>query len=78
MRIGEISPDGPASGAGLKVGDIIFELDGKQVTGADDLIALLGAGRIGREVEVAVLRAGRIERLTVTPREATATPRRQM
>jgi S1-C subfamily serine protease len=73
VRIGEIVPDGPAEAAGLKVGDILFSLDGNKVTGADDLIALLGASRIGRDVELAVLRAGRIERVTVRPIEATAT-----
>jgi len=39
------------------------------VTGADDLMRLLGAGRIARVVEVKVFRNGRLERLTVTPVE---------
>jgi S1-C subfamily serine protease len=44
-------------------------LDGVPVTGADDLIRLLGADRIGRAVELAVLRHGRVEKLAVTLRE---------
>jgi S1-C subfamily serine protease len=66
VRIGEIEPDGPAAKSGLSVGDIILTLDGISVTGADDLIRLLDAQRIGRTVEVSVLRAGKIERIEVT------------
>jgi S1-C subfamily serine protease len=69
VRIGEIDPTGPAAQAGLKAGDIILTLDGIPVAGADDLIRLLGADRIGRAVELAVLRHGRVERLAVTLRE---------
>ncbi|QEX15593.1 serine protease [Hypericibacter terrae] len=69
VRIGEIEPKGPAELAGLKAGDIILTLDGVPVTGADDLIRLLGADRIGRAVELAVLRHGRVEKLAVTLRE---------
>jgi S1-C subfamily serine protease len=69
VRIGEVETGGPAALAGLKAGDIILTLDGVPVTGADDLIRLLVADRIGRAVELAVLRHGRVERLAVTLRE---------
>lgn len=69
VRIGEIEPRGPAELAGLKAGDIILLLDGIPVAGADDLIRLLGADRIGRPVELSVLRHGRVEKIAVTLRE---------
>ena len=69
VRVGEIAPDGPAARGGLRVGDVILALDDVPVTGADDLIRLLGADRIGRAVALSVLRDGRLERLAVTPRE---------
>lgn len=69
VRIGELEPGGPADVGGLRVGDVITALDGIPVAGSDDLVRLLGAERIGRAVEVSVLRAGRIERVTVVPRE---------
>ena len=69
VRVGGIEPGGPAAEGGLAVGDLIFELAGQSIGGADDLIRALSAERIARPVEVAVLRRGRVERLVVTPRE---------
>ena len=69
VRVGAIETDGPAAAAGLRVGDMIFELDGHAVGGSDDLVRLLKAERIGAPVELVVLRQGRIERLVVEPRE---------
>jgi len=69
VRIGEVEEGGPAALAGLRTGDILLALDGVPVGGADDLLRLLGADRIGRAVEATLLREGRIEHRTVTPRE---------
>src|SRR5256885_4168066 len=69
VRIGEIEPNGPADQARMKIGDILVAMEGQPVTGADDLIRLLGADKIGRPVEFTVLRGGRLERMSVTPRE---------
>jgi len=69
VQIGEVEPGGPADLAGLRVGDVVLALDGAAVAGADDLIRLLGAERIGRTVEITALRDGRVERVAVTPRE---------
>jgi S1-C subfamily serine protease len=66
VRIGEIEPNGPAATSGLSVGDIILALDGISVQGADDLIRLLDAQRIGSTVEILVLRAGKTQHFAVT------------
>ncbi|MDI3308389.1 MAG: trypsin-like peptidase domain-containing protein [Acetobacteraceae bacterium] len=72
VRIAEIVPGGPADLAGLRAGDVLLALDGVSVAGADDLIRLLRAERIGRAVALDVLRNGRVERLAVTPGERPA------
>ena len=72
VRVGEIERDGPAATAGLRVGDIIVALDGAPVAGADDLIRLLDAERIGRPASLSVIRGAKLEVLTVTPRERRA------
>jgi S1-C subfamily serine protease len=67
--LGSVSPDGPASAGGLLRQDLVVTLDGRPVTGVDDLIRLLDADRIGRAVTVDVLRLGRPRSFTVTPVE---------
>ena len=54
--ITSIEPSSPASEAGLLTGDIILEVDNVLVTGADDLVRLLDAERIGRTLPIDVLR----------------------
>jgi len=59
----------PANRAGLLTGDMIVSLDGTPVTGADDLIRLLTGERIGRAIEVNVLRLGKPRTFTLVPEE---------
>ena len=62
-------PGSPANRAGLLTGDMIVSLDGEPVTGADDLIRLLTGERIGRIIEVGVLRLGKPRVFTLVPEE---------
>ncbi|MBX3525332.1 MAG: trypsin-like peptidase domain-containing protein [Rhodoblastus sp.] len=51
-----IAQGGPASETGMLTGDIILSIDGAPVAGADDIVRLLGANRIGRTIPIDVLR----------------------
>jgi S1-C subfamily serine protease len=52
----QVEPDSPADRSGVRPGDVVIELDGQQVTGIDDLHRVLSDDRIGREVELTLLR----------------------
>jgi S1-C subfamily serine protease len=64
-----VEPTSPADRAGLVAGDVLLALDGQAVTGADDLIRILTGDKIGRKVEIDVLREGERRRLALTPEE---------
>ncbi len=64
----------PANRAGLLTGDIIVALDGEKVTGADDLIRLLTGERIGRSLEIQVLRLGKPRSFSLVPEERPRQP----
>jgi len=74
--VSAVEAGSPAASAGLMSGDLIVGLDGAPITGADDLIRALTGERIGRAVEIEVLRMGKLRRFTVTPQERAATRNR--
>jgi serine protease Do len=53
-----LTPQGPADQAGLLVGDIILELNGRATHDVRDLQAALAAASIGSEVRASLLRGG--------------------
>lgn len=67
-----VSPDGPAGDAGLRPGDVVTELSGEPVRGADDLVAAVQRSSVGAELAVAFTRDGQPQQATVTVGEAPA------
>jgi S1-C subfamily serine protease len=67
-----IEAGAPADAAGLMTLDMIVRVDGVTVTGVDDLIRVLNADRIDRDVEFDVLRRGRLRTFVVRPVERKA------
>ena len=62
-----VDADSPAARAGVRPEDIIVGLDGKPVTGIDDLHRLLASDRIGAETTIVVLRKAEKLELPITP-----------
>ena len=54
-----VDTKGPASRAGMKMGDIILSVDGKEISDTAELIGLISARKPGETVTVGVLRDGR-------------------
>jgi S1-C subfamily serine protease len=59
----------PAERAGLRPEDLLVELDGVALAGADDLQRLMTAERIDVAIKATVVRGGDLRAVTVTPAE---------
>jgi S1-C subfamily serine protease len=56
MKVGDVRPGTPAEKAGIKPGDIIVKMGGKEIKNIYDYTYALGDYNPGDEVEVVVLR----------------------
>jgi S1-C subfamily serine protease len=61
-----VSPEGPAEEANIRTGDVIVAINGQGIRGqADFYTKLWKSGEAGIEIPLEVLRAGRVEKITV-------------
>jgi len=67
--VSAIESGSPADHAGLLTGDILLSIDGAPITGADDLVRLLDAEKVGRTVPFDVLRRSDRRRFWAALRE---------
>jgi len=61
-----LQPDGPAQKAGLALGDVLIQFDGKPVTSPGELIGLLDPDKVGKTVTAKVSRAGAVRDVGIT------------
>ena len=62
---GAVDPAGPAAKAGLQAGDVIVAVDGRTITSAEELIALIRKHAPGDRVTMTYVRAGHRRTATV-------------
>jgi membrane-associated protease RseP (regulator of RpoE activity) len=70
----EVMPDSPAERAGLKVGDIIQQVDGETVDASNTLRDRIATHKVGDEVTLGVLRGGETLEVKVTLAESSDLP----
>ena len=67
VKLSGVRGGGPAEKAGLKGGDIIVELGSQQIKNIYDYTYALDAVKIGKPVDIVVLRERQRVKVTVTP-----------
>jgi S1-C subfamily serine protease len=67
-----VADDSPADRAGVLVGDIMVQADGADLDGPEDLLALLGPERVGRPLDLLIVRGAEQKSVTVTVGERPA------
>nr|VFK59470.1 MAG: serine protease Do [Candidatus Kentron sp. TC] len=63
--VAKILPDSPAKQAGLQVGDIVLEFDGREVRHSSDLPPMVGGSKVGSRMPLMILRGGKSQTLHV-------------
>jgi len=66
VGVRQVQSGSPAEASGIRSGDIILSLDDVPVSGTDDLMRLLDGDKIGRRVQLRVLRDGATHDVEVT------------
>jgi S1-C subfamily serine protease len=72
LEVVQLMEPGPAASAGVRVGDIVLELDGDAIEGVGDLQRRLVGDIIGRRIELRIERGGEARSISVTPVELIA------
>ncbi len=65
----QVTGGSPADRAGLQVGDIITEVNGRKIRRSSDIRTRIGMLRLGEEVQLQVVREGRVVTLKATVEE---------
>jgi len=73
IEVVEVIAGSPADRAGLRTADIVLDVDGVAVEGADDLQRLMIGDAIDRRLTLRVVRGDRVLHLDVTPAELVVT-----
>ena len=69
VEVVDVAADSPAAAAGLRPEDLIVAVDGRPVTEVGGLQGLMVGDRIGADVELDVIREGRLVTLRLVPAE---------
>jgi serine protease Do len=67
--IGDVAKGSPAEKSGLKRGDIILEFNGKKVSDVGNLRNMVAQSKVGVQIPLIIIRAGKEYALTVTTSE---------
>jgi S1-C subfamily serine protease len=65
LLVMRVEDNSPAEQGGMLMGDILVSIDGQAVTNADDLLALLTGERVGKAVQVGIIRGGNLQSVSV-------------
>ena len=65
LLVMRVEDDSPAEKGGMLMGDILTSVDGHVVTNADELMGLLSGDRVGRAVNLGVVRGGTLQTVSV-------------
>jgi S1-C subfamily serine protease len=67
----DVEQGGPADRGGILVGDIVFEIEGKDASSIEDVQTLIGAQKAGKPAQLKLIRGGELKEITLTVGQRT-------
>jgi serine protease Do len=72
--ISRVMPNSPADKAGVRVGDVITQIDGQKIEAAADVVDYVAGQKVGTKLTVSLLRDGKASKSQVALAELPANP----
>ena len=69
VLIAQVIPGSPAAKGGLRLGDVITEIDGQKITAAEELQNIVQKSQIGKPLKITVKRGKDTQTFSVSPQE---------
>ena len=77
VLINDVHPKGPAARAGVRVGDVVLKVNGREVNDTDGLRFRIATARIGETVNLGIWRRGRAQRVRLPVEAPPEIPRKE-
>lgn len=65
ILVARVVPNSPAAAAGIRIGDVVLQVDGKRVTKGEDLLNIVEQSRIGQTLQLKVQRGSQTQQLSI-------------
>ncbi len=78
LLVTNVTPGSPGARAGIRAGDVLRSVDGKEVADGGQLRYSLATENVGKALDVALIRAGKEQRAAVVLAAPPETPARQL
>jgi serine protease Do len=72
--IGQVYEGSPAEKAGLKVGDVVIDIDGVPIKGSQDVVREVLRKQLGQKIQITVVREGKRVEIPVVTEQMPAEP----
>jgi S1-C subfamily serine protease len=65
ILVARVIPNSPAANAGIKVGDVVMQVDGQRVNSSEQLLNIVEQSRIGQTLQLKIQRGNQTQQLSI-------------